>query len=98
MKHHLSDEHPLQPIRVKLAVDLIKSIGLIELAHLVPPRSARIDELHLVHSTECVELVRKLIDPGERRHVSASEIDSAGFGSAANQIYDELHAGTALVV
>ena len=24
MKHRLSDEHPLQPIRVKLAVDLIR--------------------------------------------------------------------------
>src|SRR5438477_36672 len=56
MKHHLSDEHPLQPIRVKLAVDLIKSTGLIELAHLVPPRSATIDELHLVHSTEYVDV------------------------------------------
>ena len=97
MKHHLSDEHPLQPIRVKLAVDLIKSTGLIELAHLVPPRSATIDELHLVHSTEYVDLVRKLSDPAERRHVSASAIDAAGFASADNPISDELHEGTALV-
>src|SRR5947208_1823813 len=63
MKHHLSDEHPLQPIRVKLAVDLIKSTGLIEHSHLVPPRAATIDELALVHSREYIDLVRKLSDP-----------------------------------
>ena len=40
MKHHLSDEHPLQPIRVKLAMDLIRSTGLIEHCHLLPPRRA----------------------------------------------------------
>jgi acetoin utilization protein AcuC len=97
MKHHLSDEHPLQPIRVKLAVDLIKSTGLIEHAHLLPPRAASIEELELVHSPDYVELVRKLSDPALRRHVSPMEIDAAGFASADNPISDELHEGTALV-
>ena len=98
MKHHLSDEHPLQPIRVQLAVDLIKSTGLIEHSHLVPPRAATIDELALVHSREYIDLVRKLSDPAGRRHVSPDEIDAAGFASADNPISDELHEGTSLVV
>src|SRR2546427_4174358 len=98
MKHHLSDEHPLQPIRVKLAVDLIQSTGLIEHAHLLPPRAATIDELALVHSREYIDLVRKLSDPAGRRHVSPDEIDAAGFASADNPISDELHEGTSLVV
>jgi acetoin utilization protein AcuC len=98
MKHHLSDEHPLQPVRVKLAVDLIKETGLIELAHLVPPRHATIEELHLVHSPEYVDLVRRLSDPAQRREVSAHAIDAAGFASADNPISDELHEGTSLVV
>src|SRR5438876_324461 len=98
MKHHLSDEHPLQPIRVKLAVDLIKSTGLIEHSHLVPPRAATIDELALVHSREYIDLVRKLSDPAGRRHASPDEIDAAGFASADNPISDELHEGTSLVV
>jgi len=63
MKHHLSDQHPLQPIRVKLAMDLIRSTGLIEHAHLLPPRAATTAELGLVHSAEYVELVRMLSDP-----------------------------------
>jgi acetoin utilization protein AcuC len=98
MKHHLSDEHPLQPIRVKLAVDLIKETGLIEHAHLVPPRAATIEELELVHSRTYVDLVRRLSDPDQRRLVSPDAIDAAGFASADNPISDELHEGTSLVV
>src|SRR5215467_1534586 len=98
MKHHLSDSHPLQPIRVKLAVELIKSTGLIEHAHLLPPRSATIDELELVHSAGYVELVRTLSDPARRGEVSSRAIDAAGYASADNPISDELHEGTALVV
>lgn len=98
MKHHLSDEHPLQPIRVKLAVDLIRSLGLIEHAHLLPPRMATIDELALVHSREYVDLVRKLSDPAQRRGVSLDAIAAAGYATADNPISDELHEGAGLVV
>jgi acetoin utilization protein AcuC len=98
MKHRLSDQHPLQPIRVKLAVELISSTGLIEHAHLLPPRRATIAELELVHSPAYVDLVRKLSDPEQRPRVPIDLIDEAGFGSADNPISDELHEGTSLVV
>jgi len=98
MKHRLSDQHPLQPIRVKLAVDLIRSTGLIEHAHLLPPRRATIAELELVHSPQYVDLVRKLSDPSQRRNVPLDLVEAAGFGSSDNPISDELHEGTSLVV
>src|SRR5205814_8236369 len=98
MKHQLSDEHPLQPIRVKLAFDLIRSTGLIEHSHLLPPRAATIAELELVHSPEYVNLVRRLSDPSQRRRVSPQAIDAAGYASADNPISDALHEGTSLVV
>jgi acetoin utilization protein AcuC len=97
MKHRLSDQHPLQPIRVKLAVDLIRSTGLIEHSHLLPPRPATIDELALVHSRDYIDLVRKLSDPAQRAHASPYAIDAAGFASADNPISDDLHDGTSLV-
>jgi acetoin utilization protein AcuC len=97
MKHHLSDEHPLQPIRVKLTMELIQSTGLIEHCHLLPPRRATIKELELVHSPDYVELVRKLSDPAERKRMSQDRIEAAGFGSADNPISDELHEGASLV-
>ena len=98
MRHHLSDEHPLQPIRVKLAVELIRSTGLIEHCHLLPPRAATVNELELVHSPEYVDLVQRLSDPATRRTVPLDQIEAAGFASADNPISDELHEGTALVV
>src|SRR5215831_11837587 len=97
MKHHLSDEHPLQPVRVQLAVDLIKSTGLIEHAHLLPPRMASDEELELVHSREYIEMVHLLSDPTARRKVPFEAIDAAGYASADNPISDELHEGTAWV-
>jgi acetoin utilization protein AcuC len=97
MKHHLSDEHPLQPIRVKLAVDLIKETGLIEHAHLLPPRLATDDELELVHSPGYVRLVRQLSDPAIRQKIPYDVIDAAGYASADNPISESLHEGTALV-
>src|SRR2546421_7706900 len=98
MKHQLSDEHPLQPIRVKLAVDLIRSTGLIEHSHLLPPRAATIAELELVHSAEYVELVRRLSDPTQRMEALPKAIDAAGYASADNPISDALHEGTSLIV
>src|SRR3984893_15312597 len=98
MKHRLSDQHPLQPIRVKLAVDLIRSTGLIEHSILLPPRRATIKELELVHSRDYIDLVRKLSNPVQRDDVSPEEVDEAGFASADNPISDELHEGAALVV
>ncbi len=98
MKHRLSDEHPLQPIRVKLAVELIKSTGLIEHCHLLPPRRATIAELELVHAPDYVDLVQRLSDPEQRRGVPRELVEAAGFASADNPISDELHDGTSLVV
>ena len=98
MKHTLSDQHPLQPIRVKLAVDLIRSTGLIEHCHLLSPRAASIKELELVHSPAYVQLVRKLSDPAQRGQVSHEALDAAGFASVDNPVSDELHEGTSLVV
>jgi acetoin utilization protein AcuC len=98
MKHRLSDEHPLQPIRVKLAVELIKNTGLIEHCHLLRPRRATIAELELVHAPKYVDLVQKLSDPAQRSRVPPDLVETAGFASADNPISDELHEGTSLVV
>src|SRR5260370_37226379 len=97
IKHHLSDQHPLQPIRVKLAMDLIRWTGLIEHAHLLPPRRATLQELELVQSRRYIDLVRRLSDPSRRDEAPPQDVDDAGFGSADNPISDELHEGAALV-
>src|SRR5258707_8112892 len=97
MKHHLSDQHPLQPIRVKLTMEVITATGLIEHCHLVSPRAATIEELELVHSPEYVDLVRTLSDPALRKSIPPQRVVDAGFDSADNPISNHLHDGTSLV-
>jgi acetoin utilization protein AcuC len=97
MRHHLSDSHPLQPVRVQLTMELIRSTGLIEHCQLVLPRAATIEELELVHSPDYVDLVQQLSNPATRQDVHHDRVIAAGFDSADNPISDELHEGAALV-
>ncbi|MDQ6792351.1 MAG: acetoin utilization protein AcuC [Candidatus Dormibacteraeota bacterium] len=98
MAYRLSEEHPLQPIRVKLAVELIRELGLVEFAELVPPRTATDQELALCHSPRYVELVAALSDPARRSVVSWEDRAEAGFASADNPVADGMHEACATIV
>ena len=56
MAYRHADWHPLQPRRVKLAVELIRSTGLAGFAEALSPRQATDTEVGLVHSQEYIEL------------------------------------------
>ena len=94
MAYRLSEDHPLQPLRVKLTVDLIHELGLDAEADVVPPRAATDDEIGLCHSARYVQLVRRLSEgaPVDREAVEA------GFGSSDNPVAPGMHAACAIVV
>ena len=98
MTYRLSEDHPLQPIRVKLAVELMRELGLVEFAELVPPRGATDAELALCHSKDYVELVRALSDPDLRGEVAWAAIAAGGFASPDNPIADGMHEACATIV
>jgi len=98
MTYRLSEDHPLQPIRVKLAVELMRELGLADFAELVPPRVAVDGELRLCHSKDYVELVRVLSEPDLRGGVGPAEIAAGGFASPDNPIADGMHEACAAVV
>jgi acetoin utilization protein AcuC len=98
MGYRLSEDHPLQPIRVRLAVELMREVGLVEFAELVPPRAATDSELALCHSKGYVELVRRLSEPDLREGVPRAEIAAGGFASPDNPIADGMHDACAAVV
>lgn len=97
MAYRLSEDHPLQPIRVKLAVELMRELGLVEYAELVPPRAATDGELALCHSREYIELVRALSEPDLRDGVPRAEIAAGGFASPDNPIADGMHDACAAI-
>jgi acetoin utilization protein AcuC len=98
MSYRLSEDHPLQPIRVKLAVELMRDLGLVEFAELVPPRVAVDSELTLCHAKDYVELVRALSEPDLRDEVDGARIAAGGFASPDNPIADGMHEACAAVV
>jgi acetoin utilization protein AcuC len=97
MAYQLSEDHPLQPIRVKLTVELIERLGLLDGVPVMAPRQATDDELARTHSPAFVELVRRLGDPAARRGVDRGEIARHGFGTADNPIADGMHESAATV-
>jgi acetoin utilization protein AcuC len=94
MAYRLSEDHPLQPLRVKLTVDLIRELGLDALAELVEPRLASDEEIALCHAPAYVELVRRLSDhatPDAAAH-------AAGFGTPDNPVAPGMHDACAAIV
>ena len=98
MGYRLSDEHPLQPVRVKLEVELMAELGLVEFAELVPPRLATDEEIGLCHSARYIRVVQALSDPARRSGVTHREVAEAGFAHPDNPIADGMHDACATIV
>ncbi len=96
MAYRLAEDHPLQPLRVKLTLDLIRELGLDAHAEVVPPRLAADEEIALCHSRAYVDLVRRLSDHGRAGTGGAEE--AAGFGTADNPIAPGMHEASAAIV
>ena len=97
MAYRHADWHPLQPRRVKLAVELIQSTGLAAFSDLIAPRHATDAEVGLVHDPEYIDLVRRL---GHGDHLSRAEMfraAAAGFASEDNPVFAQMHEASALV-
>src|SRR5258708_188028 len=94
MAYRLSEDHPLQPLRVKLTVDLIRELGLDAGTDVVEPRVATDDEICLSPAPGYVELVRRLSDHAE----PGAGARAAGFGSPDNPVAAGMHDAAAAVV
>ena len=97
MAYRHADWHPLQPRRVKLAVDLIKSRGLAEFAELLAPRHASDTELALVHSPDYIKLVWRLGHGKSISRVDGFQAAAAGFASEDNPVFEQMHEASALI-
>ena len=102
MSYRLSDDHPLQPLRVRLTIELIRELGLDQAAEVVPPRRAADEEIALSHSERYVELVRRLSQPppggAGALDREAAEAAEAGFDSPDNPVAQGMHDACAAIV
>jgi acetoin utilization protein AcuC len=95
MAYRLSDDHPLQPLRVKLTVELIRELGLDRFAETVEPRRATDDELALCHDPRYIRLVKRLSDDPQS---GDGEALAAGFDNQDNPVAAGMHEACAAIV
>ena len=95
MAYVLHEDHPLQPLRVALTVELIRERGLDAAAEVVPPRQATSAELELCHSPAYIALVERLSSGGS---APADDVFAAGFGTSDNPIAAGMHEACAVIV
>ncbi|HVA88448.1 MAG TPA: acetoin utilization protein AcuC [Chloroflexota bacterium] len=91
--------HPLQPIRVELAVELIRASGLLEApgVTMIPPRPATEVELSAVHSKAYIETVKAISPAGEAPAEWARRAARHGFAQGDNPAFPRMHEASALV-
>jgi len=92
-----ADWHPLQPRRVKLAVEEMGRSGLLDQAELVTPRLATDAELALVHDLDYVELVRKLGHGADLGRAELVDVVRSGFAHPDNPVFENMHEASALI-
>ncbi len=93
--YKLSDQHPLNPIRLALTESLIQECGLLDAPHVfrAEPRLATDDEIMYAHDRDYLERVREL------GHAPrwANPLEDFGLGTGDNPVFQDMHEASALV-
>jgi len=87
LKYDFSPSHPLQSIRLRMTIELMRAYGLLDqpLIRVIEPRRATDEELELIHSADYIERVKQ-----------ASENSSLlfleyGLGTGDNPVFSGMH-------
>lgn len=93
--YNFSPWHPMKPVRLLLAAELIKAYGLPNEpgSGIIEPRVATSEELMLVHDQAYIEKVKELSRPGAENAVSAGW----GLGTGDNPIFPHMHEASATI-
>jgi acetoin utilization protein AcuC len=83
--YDLGEDHPLNPLRLTLTVELMGAYGIPGRGEVIRPRPATEHELLLVHSAGYIEAVRESSDWGAGLHANM------GLGTPDNPIYPGMH-------
>jgi acetoin utilization protein AcuC len=91
--------HPLQPIRVELAIALMRSCGLLDAPGvlLIDPRPATRQELTTVHDPAYVDAVETLGAAGAIAHELREMAEAHGFAQSDNPVFLGMGEASALV-
>lgn len=88
------DDHPFNPLRIRLTRELCESLGLFEGYEFVAPEPASEEDLLTAHSLTYIRLVQE----AGRAAADAAELMRYGIGTADNPVVPQVHEAGSLVV
>jgi acetoin utilization protein AcuC len=89
LHYQLSEEHPLDPVRLDLTIRLATSLGVLDQVELLIPSAAPDSEIERVHSRGYLAAVKA---------APAAPFDAGhGLGTPDNPIFPDMHEASALV-
>ncbi|MFX1493736.1 MAG: acetoin utilization protein AcuC [Promethearchaeota archaeon] len=96
MAYNFGPDHPLRPLRLKLTYSLMEKLGLLnhKLLEIYEPREASREEIETVHSSDYVDVVKKLSDNVNDRTVQPYVY---GLGPGDNPIFNGMYEASALI-
>lgn len=94
LNYKFGKNHPFNQIRLKLTLDLLKNINAIDDCHIIPPRQASDEELHLIHDPNYVNAV-KLAGRGQLPEESC---ENYGLGTEDTPIFPNMHEASSFLV
>lgn len=89
--YDLGESHPLDPLRLRLTVELMEAYGLLGEGAVIEPRSATDSELLLVHANGYLEAVH------EASHWGGAPSIGSGLGTDDNPIFPGMRETAALI-
>lgn len=94
LNYRFSKEHPFNQYRLKITLDLLQKSHLIDEHHIIAPRMATDEELHLIHDPNYVQAV-KLAGQGL---LNVEQAENYGLGTEDTPMFPNMHEASALLV
>ncbi|MGL4306608.1 MAG: acetoin utilization protein AcuC [Mycobacteriaceae bacterium] len=96
LSHQLSVEHPMNPRRLSLTMQLARSIGLLEGIELVGTATASESDLLRIHAAAYIQAVKRAphLDAAGRKYDCATH----GLGTEDNPVFERMHESSAMIV
>lgn len=92
-QYKFAEDHPFNPKRLEITLDLMRTLQILEPAHMVTPRPATDEELARVHDTRYLDAVKRASVAG----ADPDTFSAWGLGTEDTPIFLNMHQATSLI-
>ncbi|HEU4962960.1 MAG TPA: acetoin utilization protein AcuC [Bacilli bacterium] len=92
-RYKFSEDHPFNPKRLDMTLDLIRTLDLLDPQQIVTPRPATEEELRRVHDSRYLEAVKR----ASAENADPDAFGAWGLGTEDTPIFPGMHEATSLI-